>query len=107
MKDYFDSHGDLKYGGGKGSGSFVVDIPKVQRKIKGSGDLVISGSNHKVSADLLWNADKDPKQKLHFETDSDLSSKSLNSKYVPLCFLSSEKQFPIGTCDLLTVLCLL
>jgi len=80
IKDYFDSHGDLKYTGGKGSGSFVIDIPKVQRKIKGSADLTISGNNHKLSADLLWNADKDPKQKIHFETDSDLTRQTINSK---------------------------
>jgi len=80
IKDYFDSHGDFKYGGGKGSGSFVIDIPKVQRKIKGSGTLAIAGSNHKLSGDLLWNADKDDKQKIHFETDSDLTSKAMNSK---------------------------
>lgn len=82
IKDYFDSHGDLKYAGGKGSGSFVIDVPKVQRKIKGSAELTSSGTKHKVSADLLWNADKDPKQKIHFETDSDLAPKAINSKYV-------------------------
>lgn len=70
----------MKYAGGKGSASFVVDIPKIQRKIKGSADLAIAGSNHKLSADLLWHADKDPKQKIHFETDSDMTRQSINSK---------------------------
>lgn len=80
IKDIVDSHGELKYAAGKGSASFLIDIPKVQRKIKGSGQLTVAGSNHKASADLLWNADKDPKQKLHIETDTDFTAQSLKSK---------------------------
>lgn len=72
--------GQFKYSGGKGSATFNVDIPKIDRKIKGTGDLQITGSQNVATVDIFYNADKDQNQKIHFKTDTDLKKYAIDSK---------------------------
>jgi hypothetical protein len=80
LKEYLIGNGQFKYSAGKGSANFNVDIPKIDRKIKGTGDLQVSGSQHVATVDIYYNADKNQDQKIHFHTDSDLKKDAINSK---------------------------
>jgi hypothetical protein len=80
LKDYFSGNGQFKYSGGKGSATFNVDIPKINRKVKGTGDLQITGSQYVATVDIFYNADKDQNQKIHFKTDTDLKKSAIDSK---------------------------
>ena len=80
LKDYLSGSGQFKYSGGKGSANFNVDIPKIDRKIKGTGDLQITGSQNVAIVDIFYNADKDQNQKIHFQTDTDLKKYAIESK---------------------------
>jgi hypothetical protein len=80
LKDYFLGNGQFKYSAGKGSANFNIDIPKIDRKIKGTGDLQVSGSQHVATVDIYYNADKNQNQKIHFQTDTDFKKDAINSK---------------------------
>jgi hypothetical protein len=80
LKDYLSGSGQFKYSGGKGSATFNVDIPKIDRKVKGTGDLQITGSQNVATVDIFYNADKDQNQKIHLHTDTDLKKDAINSK---------------------------
>nr|CAD7454296.1 unnamed protein product [Timema tahoe] len=82
LKGLVEANAQYKYVSGKGSATLNIDLPKQGRKIKGTGDLAVTGSNHVASVDLYWDADKDSKKSLHFETNSDITKNSLDSKYV-------------------------
>lgn len=79
LKKYLDATAQFKYNDGKGSATLSIDVPKLNSKIKGTGDMEISGSKHSGSLDLYF-ADDDPKKTLHFKTDSDIKSNSIDSK---------------------------
>lgn len=80
LKDYLSGNGQFKYSGDKGSATFNVDMPKIDRKIKGTGDLQITGSQNVATVDIFYNADKDQNQKIHFHTDTDLKKYAIDSK---------------------------
>jgi hypothetical protein len=80
LKDYLIGNAQFKYSAGKGSANINLDIPKIDRKIKGTGDLEISGSQHVATVDIYYNADKNQNQKIHFRTDSDLKKDAISSK---------------------------
>jgi hypothetical protein len=80
LKDYLLGNGQFKYSAGKGSADFNLDIPKIDRKIKGTGNLQVSGSQHVATVDVYYNADKNQNQKIHFQTDTDLKKTALSSK---------------------------
>ncbi|CAG2058509.1 unnamed protein product, partial [Timema podura] len=80
LKGLVEANAQYKYVSGKGSATLNIDLPKQGRKIKGTGDLAVTGSNHVASVDLYWDADKDSKKSLHFETNSDITKNSLDSK---------------------------
>jgi len=80
LKDYLLGSGQFKYTGGKGSATFNVDIPKIDRKIKGTADLQITGSQNVATVDIFYNADKDQNQKIHFQTNTDLKKYAIDSK---------------------------
>ena len=80
LKDYLSGSGQFKYSGGKGSATFAVDIPKIDRKIKGTGDLQITGSKNVATVDIFYIADKDQNQNIRFHTDTDLKKYAIDSK---------------------------
>jgi hypothetical protein len=80
LKDYLLGNAQFKYSAGKGSANLNLDILKIDRKIKGIGDLQISGSQHVATVDIYYNAEKNQNQKIHFHTDSDIKKDALNSK---------------------------
>jgi len=94
LKDYLSGNGQFKYSDGKGSATFNVDIPKIDRKIKGTGDLQITGSQNVATVDIFYNAGKDQNQKIHFHTDTDLKKYAIDSKNT-LVVLNYKTEFNV------------
>ncbi|PSN46736.1 Apolipophorin [Blattella germanica] len=78
LKNYLVGNAQFKYTNGEGSATLNVDVPKLGRKLKGTGDLHVKGSQHVATVELYYNAEK----KLAFHTDTDLKKDSLDSKNV-------------------------
>ncbi|KAJ9590319.1 hypothetical protein L9F63_027842, partial [Diploptera punctata] len=79
LKNYVVGNAQFKYASGKGSATLNVDLPKLGRKLKGTGDLQVTGSHHVATVEIYYNADKNPNQKLTFHTDTDFKKDALDS----------------------------
>jgi len=77
---YVESQGTFEAKADKVTGLFHVDIVKTGRRIEGKVDLTKSQSQVKGFGELLWDAKKDPSQKVHIETDTTLAGKTIDSK---------------------------
>ncbi|XP_063229927.1 apolipophorins [Bacillus rossius redtenbacheri] len=76
-----DANAQYKYvPNGKVGATLNIDLPKQGRKIKGTADLTITGTNHVASLDLFWDMGRDPSRKLHFSSESDIKTNSVDSK---------------------------
>lgn len=80
LKNYLTANGQFTYQNGKGNGLINIDIPKINRKIKGSGDVSVSGSKHAANFELAYDAEKDPSKKIKVTTVNDLTKTSVDSK---------------------------
>lgn len=82
LKGYLIATGQFNYQGGKGKGDINIDIPKINRKIKGTGDVSVTGSKHAANFELLYDAEKDPNKKIKVSTMTDLTGSTFDSKNV-------------------------
>lgn len=82
FKDYLVANGQFSYQNGKGNGNLNLEIPKINRKIKGSGDVAVTGNKHAANFELLYDAEKDPNKKIKISTDSDITKNSIDSKNI-------------------------
>lgn len=74
--------GQFNYQNGKGGANVVVDLPKLNRKIKGTGDITVTGPRHVANIEILLNAEKDPNKRIKISTDTDITKTSLDTKNV-------------------------
>ncbi|XP_014235825.1 apolipophorins [Trichogramma pretiosum] len=82
LKSYLVTNGQFSYKDGKGSGNINIEIPKINRKIKGTGDVSVAGSKHVANLELAYDADKEPSKKIKLSSNSDFTKTSLDSKNV-------------------------
>ncbi|XP_015429625.1 PREDICTED: apolipophorins [Dufourea novaeangliae] len=82
LKNYLTADGKYTYQNGKGNGNLNIDVPKINRKIKATGNLAVSGSEHTGNFELLYDAEKDPSKRIKLSTVSDITKTSLNTKNV-------------------------
>lgn len=82
IKNYLNIAGQAALQGGKGNAQLDIDLPKINRKIKGTGDLVIVGTQHTANLELLLDAEKDPKKRIKLSTVSDVKKNAIDSKNV-------------------------
>ncbi|XP_001604024.1 apolipophorins [Nasonia vitripennis] len=82
LKNYLTADGQFAYQNGKGNAKINVDIPKINRKIKGTGDIAVTGSKHVANFEIAYDAEKDPNKKIKISTDSDITKTSIDSKNV-------------------------
>ena len=76
LKNYLVGNAQFKYTSGEGSATFNIDFPKLGRKLKGTGDLQVTGSHHVATVELYYNSEK----KVTFHTDTDLKKDAIDSK---------------------------
>ncbi|XP_054010516.1 apolipophorins isoform X2 [Hylaeus anthracinus] len=82
LKSYLTATGQYTYQNGKGNMNLNVDVPKINRKIKGNGDLTVSGTQHVGNFELLYDAEKDPSKRVKLSTVSDINKNSIDTKNV-------------------------
>lgn len=94
VKTYITASGQFSYQNGKGTADLNIDIPKISRKIKGSGDIAITGSQHSANLEVLYDAEKDPSKRIKLSTVSDITKTSVDMKNV-IEILSYKTEFNI------------
>jgi len=82
IKNYLNVAGQAALQDGKGNADINIDLPKINRKIKGTGNLVITGTLHTANFELLLNAEKDPSKRIKLSTVSDVKKNAIDSKNV-------------------------
>jgi hypothetical protein len=80
VKNYLNVVAQLSMHNGKGNAQLDIELPKINRKIKGTGDLTVSGTQHVANIELLLDAEKDPNKRIKLSTVSDIRKNAINSK---------------------------
>ncbi|XP_063988684.1 apolipophorins [Diachasmimorpha longicaudata] len=74
--------GQFSFENGKGSSSIDIDLPRFERKIKGTGTLTVSGTHHVANIEVFLDAEKDPNKRIKISTDCDLTKTSIDTKNI-------------------------
>ncbi|XP_029170500.1 apolipophorins [Nylanderia fulva] len=82
VKNYLNVAGQITSQNEKGNAQLNIDLPKLNRKIKGTGEFLISGSQHNAEIELLFDAEKDPSKRIKLSTVNDLKKNAVDSKNV-------------------------
>ncbi|CAL7938756.1 unnamed protein product [Xylocopa violacea] len=82
LKNYLTANGQYSYQNKKGSANLNIDIPKLNRKIKGTASLAVTGNEHVGNVEVLYDAEKDPSKRVKLSTITDLTKGSIDSKNV-------------------------
>jgi len=80
VKNYLNMAAQLSMQNEKGNAQLDIELPKINRKIKGTGDLTVSGTQHVANVELLLDAEKDPNKRIKLSTVSDIRKNAINSK---------------------------
>ncbi|XP_017790563.1 PREDICTED: apolipophorins [Habropoda laboriosa] len=82
LKNYVTASGQYTYQNRKGNANLNIDMPKINRKVKATGTLAVSGSQHVGNFEVLYDAEKDPNKRIKFSTISDITKTSVDTKNV-------------------------
>ncbi|KAL6267909.1 hypothetical protein P5V15_000977, partial [Pogonomyrmex californicus] len=82
MKNYLNVVGEMSVRNGKGNAQLYIDLPKINRKIKGTGDMMITDTQHNADFELLFDAEKDPNKRIKLSTKNDIKKNAIDSKNV-------------------------
>ncbi|KAK0091317.1 hypothetical protein PV326_003399, partial [Microctonus aethiopoides] len=82
LKNFLFIIGQFDYQKGKGAGDIVIELPKLERKIKAKGDIGITGKRHVANIEILLNAEKDPSKIIKLSTDSEIDQGTIDSKNI-------------------------
>lgn len=82
LKNYLNVEGEMSMQADKGNAHLNIDLPKINRKIKGTGDLVVAGTLYTGNLELLFDAEKDPSKAIKLSTTTDLKKNAIDSKNV-------------------------
>ncbi|XP_017879492.1 apolipophorins [Ceratina calcarata] len=85
LKSLITVNGQFSYQKGKGDAALNIDIPKINRKIKATGTLAVSGTEHVGNVELFYDAEKDPSKRIKLSTISDIKKNSIDSKNTLEC----------------------
>lgn len=75
-----DAKGQYKSTGGKGTGHVVIDIPKLNRKLKLETSVTCQDPTHNILLNVYFDFEKDNTKKLHIETNNEINPNSFDSK---------------------------
>ncbi|KAG5308105.1 APLP protein, partial [Acromyrmex insinuator] len=82
VKSYVNVAGQISMQNGKGNVQLNIDLPKINRKIKGTGDLTVIGTQHNGNFELLLDVEKDPKKRIKLSTANDIKKNAVDTKNV-------------------------
>lgn len=75
-----DAKGEFKSTDGVGSGSILVDLTKMGRKLKAESSFTCKHPTHNMKLDVFFDYEKDNSKKLHIDTQNQITKESLDSK---------------------------
>ncbi|XP_018353837.1 PREDICTED: apolipophorins [Trachymyrmex septentrionalis] len=81
-KSYLNVAGQMSMQNGKGNAQLNIDLPKINRKIKGTGDFTVSGTQHNGNFEFLLDVEKDPKKRIKLSTANDIKKNAIDTKNV-------------------------
>ncbi|XP_032678528.1 apolipophorins [Odontomachus brunneus] len=82
LKNYLNVEGEMSMQGDKGNAHLNIDLPKINRKIKGTGDVTVAGTLYTGNFELLLDAEKDPSKCIKLSTVTDLKKNTIDSRNV-------------------------
>ncbi|XP_012523598.1 apolipophorins [Monomorium pharaonis] len=82
VKNYVNVEGKVSSQNGKGNAHLNIDLPKINRKIKGTSDFTVIGSQHNANIELLYDAEKDPSKRIKLSTINDIKKNAIDTKNV-------------------------
>ncbi|KAM0732090.1 Apolipophorin [Formica fusca] len=82
IKNYLNVAGQITVQNDKGKAQLNIDLPKINRKIKGTSEFVISGTQHNADIEILLDAEKDPSKRIKLSTVNDVKKNAVDSKNV-------------------------
>lgn len=82
VKNYLNVAGQITAQNDKGNAQLNIDLPKINRKIKGTGEFVISGTQYNADIEILFDAEKDPSKRIKLSTVNDIKKNAVDSKNV-------------------------
>ncbi|XP_072754262.1 apolipophorins [Anoplolepis gracilipes] len=82
VKNYLNVNGQITAQNDKGNAQLNIDLLKINRKIKGTSDFVISGSQHNADIEILFDAEKDPSKRIKLSTVNDIKKNAVDSRNV-------------------------
>ncbi|XP_025837556.1 apolipophorins isoform X3 [Agrilus planipennis] len=80
VKDFIEANGQLKASKGSGTANVVVDIQKLNKKLKADSTFKISDPIYNVVVHLYPDVNKDPQNKITFSTESKLTPTLIDTK---------------------------
>lgn len=82
VKNYLDVVGQLTMQENKANAQLDINLPKINRKIKGTGEMTVNGKQHVGDIELLFDAEKDPSKRIKLSTVSDVQDNAIDSKNI-------------------------
>lgn len=82
VKNYLNVAGQITAQNDKGNAQFNIDLPKINRKIKGTSEFVINGPQHNADVEILFDAEKDPSKRIKVSTVNNVKKDAIDSKNV-------------------------
>lgn len=82
LKNYLNVGGQMSMQNNKGNAHITIELPKLNRKIKGVGDLQVTGTQYAANLELLLDAEKDPNKRIKLSTVTDRKENAFDSKNV-------------------------
>lgn len=80
IKNMVNANGQFKVSGGKGTGDILVEIPKMNRKVKADTSFTCQDPTHNAILNVYFDFEKDNTKKLHLETNNQLTKHSFDTK---------------------------
>lgn len=80
VKDTIDGTGSFKSTNGKGDGSVLITLPKVDRKFKINTTFNIAAPVYDMKTDFYYNFEKENDKKITFDTKNKVTRESFDSK---------------------------
>lgn len=80
VKNMVNANGQFKVFGGKGTGDLLVEIPKMDRKVKAETSFTCQDATHNAILNIYFDFEKDNTKKLHLETNNQITKESFDTK---------------------------
>ncbi|XP_008560242.1 apolipophorins [Microplitis demolitor] len=79
VKNIVSANGQYNYQNGKGTGNLNINLLTMNRKMKATGDINVTGARHVGNFEINFD-EKDPSKSIKMSTDTEIEKTAINSK---------------------------